>query len=194
MSRGASTSSACAAAPSSSRPPCSPSRWWRVTLVPTILGAVGVADPPQIAVDVAGGRPQLGPGRHDPGRASLSTRPAPDASRRTTQPPTRRLARDARRRSRGCGASAVRNGELDGLLTITRDDDGELAFDYLSTRARRTRPASSSPRPPRPWRSPTGSSGRASPPARVRSSSRRRLHRHCRRPATRATRRTSAAR
>jgi ABC-2 type transport system permease protein len=30
-------------------------------------------------------------------------------------------------------AQAVRDGELDGLLTITRDDDGELAYEYLGS-------------------------------------------------------------
>ena len=95
-----------------------------VVLLPTILDAAGIDDPPEIAVDVraelaedripvleglltatdAGGDPEAGEGAPTVTRTS-----DPDAS-----------------------AAAVRDGELDGLLTIDRGDDGQLTFAYLS--------------------------------------------------------------
>ena len=98
-----------------------------VTMVPTILGALGVADPPRIVVDVQADDVSTDPvvviqtallvggGGTDEGvdeadRPQVTRADDPDAA-----------------------AQAVRDGELDALLTITRDDDGELAFDYLGS-------------------------------------------------------------
>ena len=97
-----------------------------VTMVPTILSAVGVADPPQIAVDV-----QAEDLPADPVLqlqlaligASGSDPDAEDADR----------PRVTRAEDPAAAAQAVRDGELDALLTITRDDDGELAYEYLGS-------------------------------------------------------------
>jgi ABC-2 type transport system permease protein len=107
-----------------------------VTMIPTLLGALGVADPAEIAVDVqaddlstdpvvavqsiliVGANPTASPGEvpdavgsedDDPSRPSVTRTDDPDAA-----------------------AEAVRGDELDGLLTITRNDAGDLAFEYLS--------------------------------------------------------------
>jgi ABC-2 type transport system permease protein len=107
-----------------------------VTMIPTLLGALGVADPAEIAVDVqaddlstdpvvavqsiliVGANPTASPGEvpdavgsedDDASRPSVTRTDDPDAA-----------------------AEAVRGDELDGLLTITRNDAGDLAFEYLS--------------------------------------------------------------
>ena len=96
-----------------------------VTMVPTILAAAGVADPPQIAVDVqADDLPAdpvtqlqmalaVGSATSDPGGQ-------PDSRPRVT------MAQDGEAAER-----AVRDEELDALLTITRAEDGDLAFEFL---------------------------------------------------------------
>ena len=98
-----------------------------LTMVPTILAAVGVADPPRIAVDVqADDLPSdpviqlqvaliVGTGNEggegaDANRPRVTHAEDPDAA-----------------------AQAVRDGDLDALLTITRDDEGELAYEYLGS-------------------------------------------------------------
>jgi ABC-2 type transport system permease protein len=107
-----------------------------VTMIPTILGALGVADPAEIAVDVhaddlstdpvvavqsiliVGADPNASPGE--------VPEPAdPDEANANQPTVTRTDDPDA-------AAQAVRDDELDGLLTISRNDDGDLAFDYLS--------------------------------------------------------------
>ena len=104
-----------------------------VTMVPTILSAVGVADPPQIAVDV-----QADDLPSDPvlmiqaaliigGDASASPDGAPDDEPAATRP------RVTRAEDPEAAAQAVRDDELDALLTITRDENGELAFEYLGS-------------------------------------------------------------
>jgi len=103
-----------------------------VTLAPTILGALGVADPPQVAVDVQADDLVADPvvtlqaallitagGGADPDEAP---RAGEDARPRVIR------AKDPE-----AAARQVRDGELDGLLTITRDEDGELAFEYLGS-------------------------------------------------------------
>lgn len=95
-----------------------------VTMLPTFLGALGVADPAQIAL-----HDEAGDLSEDPVltlQAVLSGATEGDADDgpqvvRTDDP-------DA-------AADQVRTGELDGLLTISRRNDGELAFDYLSNQS-----------------------------------------------------------
>jgi len=96
-----------------------------VTMVPTILAAVGVADPPSIAVDV---RAEDLPS--DPVLelqvALIAGSGAEGAEGAGGDRPRVTRAGDA-------AAEAVRDGELDALLTITRDDQGELAYEYLGS-------------------------------------------------------------
>jgi ABC-2 type transport system permease protein len=101
-----------------------------LTLVPTILSAVGVADPPEIAVDV-----QADDLRSDPVlaiQAALKAGTGPAAD-----PEAEADAADGSRVTRADdpeeAAQAVRDGELDALLTITREDDDDLAFEYLGS-------------------------------------------------------------
>ena len=91
------------------------------TMLPTFLGALGVADPPRIAVrddardlavdPVAALEAALAPAAGEQGGAGVEVVTADDPE---------------------AAADDVRAGDLDGLLTIRRGDDGELAFDYLS--------------------------------------------------------------
>jgi len=101
-----------------------------IMLVPTILGAAGVADPVRIGVAVetddfdtdpvatiqtlliAAGNPNGEPG------AGGDEDDLPEVTRVT----------DA-----AAAADDVREEELDALLTITRDDEGSLAFEYLGS-------------------------------------------------------------
>jgi ABC-2 type transport system permease protein len=91
------------------------------TMLPTFLGAFGVGEPAEIAVD-----DQAGDLSTDPVvalQAALSA--ASEASGEEGPQVTATDDADA-------AADEVRAGELDGLLTITRGSDDELAFDYLS--------------------------------------------------------------
>ena len=91
------------------------------TMLPTFLGAFGVGEPAEIAVD-----DQAGDLSTDPvvtlqaalSAASEANGEAGPQVSATDDPET--------------AAAQVREGELDGLLTITRGGDDELAFDYLS--------------------------------------------------------------
>jgi ABC-2 type transport system permease protein len=89
-------------------------------LLPTFLGALGVADPARIAVvDEAGDLPT------DPvdalQAALAATAEDGDDGARVE------LAGDP-----GAAEEEVRSGDFDGLLRISRGDDGELSFAYLS--------------------------------------------------------------
>ena len=98
-----------------------------LTMVPTILAAIGVADPPRIAVDVqADDLPSdpviqlqvalmVGTG-NEAGEGAEANRP-----------------RVTRAEDPDAAAQAVRDGDLDALLTITRDDEGELAYEYFGS-------------------------------------------------------------
>ncbi len=100
-----------------------------VTMVPTILAAVGVADPPQIAVDV-----QADDLPTDPVltiQAALIV--AADPSAEPDDEPGEDRPRVTRAEDPEAAAQAVRDGDLDGLLTIRRDESGELAFEYLGS-------------------------------------------------------------
>lgn len=101
------------------------------TFVPVILSVVGIDDPPEVAVYVDASDlsadpvaaiqavltigSQTGTGEGDP--------PPADAEDR---------ARVTRVEDSDAAADQVRDGELDGLLKITRADDGDLAFEYVS--------------------------------------------------------------
>jgi len=95
-----------------------------VTLVPTILGALGVADPPQVAVDV---------------QADDLTAADPVVTLQVAllvasgDPAEEARPRVIRAEDPQAAAQQVRDGELDALLTITRDDEGELEFEYLGS-------------------------------------------------------------
>jgi ABC-2 type transport system permease protein len=98
-----------------------------LTLVPTILSAIGVADPPEIAVDV-----QADDLSADPVlaiQAALAAGAHPDADP-DADPDRPRVTRADDPQE---AAQSVRDGELDALLTIKRDDDDDLAFEYLGS-------------------------------------------------------------
>jgi ABC-2 type transport system permease protein len=105
-----------------------------VTLVPTILAAVGVADPPQIAVDVQADDLPSDPVITIQTALAIGADPSADP---TAEPETdesiANRPRVTRTEDAAAAAQAVRDGELDGLLTITRDEDGQLAFEYLGS-------------------------------------------------------------
>ena len=92
-----------------------------VIFIPTILAAVGVADPPTVAVVVEAD--DLEPAAVVvPVEQALAT---PDAE---AEQPEVVLEDDAE-----AAAQAVRDGEFDALLTVTRGSDGELAYEYLGS-------------------------------------------------------------
>ena len=108
-----------------------------VTLLPTLLGAIGVGEPAEIAVYVdAEDLPD------DPVAAiqvALATGidfsgGSPEAEDPDAEPaePAEPTAVVTRTEDPEAAAQAVRDEELDGLLTITRNDDGDLAFEYLT--------------------------------------------------------------
>jgi ABC-2 type transport system permease protein len=100
------------------------------TLAPTILAAFGVADASEIAVDV-----QADDLTSDPVltiQTALVVSADPD-SEPAGEDGTEGRARVTRADDPERAAQSVRDGELDALLTITRDDRGELAFEYLGS-------------------------------------------------------------
>jgi len=105
-----------------------------LTMLPTIVDAVGIEDPPEIAVSVGSDDLSTDPvvavqalliAAADPGAVLEGEAPAP-------VPDAEERARVTRTRDPDTAAQAVRDGELDGLLTITRSESGDLAFEYLS--------------------------------------------------------------
>jgi ABC-2 type transport system permease protein len=106
-----------------------------VTMVPTVLAAVGVADPPQIAVDVQADDLSTDPVLTIQAALLVGADPAADP---TATPPAgndgaEERPRVTRAEDGEAAARAVRDGDLDALLTITRDDDDALAFEYLGS-------------------------------------------------------------
>ena len=107
-----------------------------VTLLPTLLGAIGVGEPAEVAVYVdAEDLPQdpvaaiqlaLATGIDFSGGGTGDEETDPDAE------PAEPSAVVTRTDDPETAAEAVRDEELDGLLTITRNENGELAFDYLT--------------------------------------------------------------
>ena len=100
-----------------------------VTLVPTILGALGLADPPQVAVDVQADDLTTDPVTNLQAALLITARGGgdPDGEPGDGRPRVTRVE-DAEEAAR-----QVRDGELDALLTITRNDAGDLAFEYLGS-------------------------------------------------------------
>ncbi|HEX7171953.1 MAG TPA: ABC transporter permease [Candidatus Limnocylindria bacterium] len=105
-----------------------------VAMVPTILAAVGVADPPEIGVHVDADDLSADPvlaiqtvllAAADPGAVIDGEVPEPSGD-----PDDR--ARVRRVDDPDDAAQQVRDGDLDGLLLVTRGGDGDLAFEYVS--------------------------------------------------------------
>lgn len=98
-----------------------------VTLVPTILAAVGVADPPQIGVDVQADDLSSDPASVIQAALLVGNGASEEGGDEADRPRVTRVDDPDE------AAQEVRDGELDALLTITRDEDGELAFEYLGS-------------------------------------------------------------
>ena len=101
-----------------------------VTMLPTFLGALGVADPPEIAVHVDADDLSSDPVTAIQVALTAAGDPG-GAEGEVTAPPEGDGARVTRTDDPEEAADAVRNEELDGLLTITRGESGDLAFEYL---------------------------------------------------------------
>lgn len=105
-----------------------------LTMLPTILAVIGVGEPPEIAVSVEADDLSTDPvvalqalliAAADPAGAGGES-PAPSPAAETDG------ARVRRTDEPGAAAVDVRDGRLDGLLTIRRGEDGDLSFEYLS--------------------------------------------------------------
>jgi ABC-2 type transport system permease protein len=92
-----------------------------VIFIPTILTAVGVAEPRQVAVVVDA--EDL-----DPDAVVVPVEEALAIPGDEAAQPQVVLEEDAE-----AAAQAVRDGEFDALLTVTRGSDGELAYEYLGS-------------------------------------------------------------
>jgi ABC-2 type transport system permease protein len=107
-----------------------------LTLLPTILAVVGVGEPPEIAVSVEAEDLSTDPVVALQALLIAAGNPGTPGEAAPTPAPSPRDASDGPRVHRAddpeAAARQVRAGELDGLLTITRADDGELQFEYLS--------------------------------------------------------------
>jgi ABC-2 type transport system permease protein len=95
-----------------------------LTLLPVILDLIGIDDPPQVAVSV--GAEDLPADPVTQLQTLLIVAPGDDGEAAGRPRVTRTSDPDA-------AAQAVRDGDVDALLTITRDADGELAFEYLGS-------------------------------------------------------------
>jgi ABC-2 type transport system permease protein len=95
-------------------------------LLPTVLDAAGADDPPKIAVDVRAD--DLAEDPIPVLEGFLTSTVAPGAAPQAGD----EVASVSRTDDPDGSADAVRDGELDGLLTIERGDGGELTFEYLS--------------------------------------------------------------
>jgi ABC-2 type transport system permease protein len=107
------------------------------TILPTVLGAVGVGEPPEIAVHVDADGLTTDPvtaiqavlvAGADLG--AVAEGEVPDLSESEEEDASR--ARVTRTDDPEAAAENVRAEELDGLLTITRNDSDDLAFEYLT--------------------------------------------------------------
>jgi ABC-2 type transport system permease protein len=107
-----------------------------VTLAPTILGALGASDPAEIGVHVETDDLTTDPvlaiqavlvAADDPG-GTPGGGETPDAGDETDA-----RARVTRVDDPDAAREAVRDEELDGLLIVSRGDDGDLAFEYVSS-------------------------------------------------------------
>ena len=93
-----------------------------VIFLPTILAAVGVAKPPSVAVVVDAEDIET-----DAVVASVSAALATPGADPDDQPEV--VVED----DQEAAEDAVREGDYDALLTVTRGDDGELAFEFLGS-------------------------------------------------------------
>lgn len=101
-----------------------------VTMVPTLLGALGVADPPTVAIDVQADDITTDPVFTVQTALIVGADPSADPS---TPAAEGERARVTRTDDPVAAAQAVRDGELNALLTITRDADDELVFEFLGS-------------------------------------------------------------
>ncbi len=101
-----------------------------VTMVPTLLGALGVADPPTVAIDVQADDITTDPVLTVQTALIVGFDPSVDPS---AAPVEGDRARVTRTDDPAAAAQAVRDDELDALLTITRDADDELEFEFLGS-------------------------------------------------------------
>jgi ABC-2 type transport system permease protein len=99
-----------------------------VTMVPTLLAVIGVDEPPHLGVSVQAEDLSADPVTSLRQVLVLADQPDPGAEGRDPDA----AAEVTRVDDPETAAEQVRDGELDGLLTITRGTDGELAFAYLS--------------------------------------------------------------
>ncbi len=97
------------------------------TMLPTILGAFGVADPPEIAVSVEADDLATDPIVSIQAALLAASDPGAEPGAAAENGPRVTRTDDAE-----AAAEQVRAGELDALLTIRRGADGELSFEYLS--------------------------------------------------------------
>ena len=105
------------------------------TMLPTILGAIGVGEPPEVAVYVEAD--DLSTDAVLAIQAVLMAGANLDAVGEGEIPDVDEAgsagtARVTRTDDPEAAAEAVRNEELDGLLTIRRGESGDLEFEYLS--------------------------------------------------------------
>ena len=101
-----------------------------VTLAPTIFALIGVDDPPEVAVSVEATELPTDPVATLQQVFAFAAAPSEPGAEDAPEPDQR--ATVSRAEDPEAAADQVRDGELDGLLTITRDGDGDLAFEYLS--------------------------------------------------------------
>ncbi len=101
-----------------------------VTMVPTLLGALGVADPPTVAIDVQADDITTDPVLTVQTALIIGADPSADPG---SPPLEGDRARVTRTDDPDAAAQSVRDGELDALLTITRDADDELEFEFLGS-------------------------------------------------------------
>jgi ABC-2 type transport system permease protein len=97
-----------------------------VIFIPTILAAAGVAEPPEVAVVVDADDLETDPIVAI--QAALLI--APDGSGGES---SEERARVVRADDSEVAARAVRDGDYDALLTITRDEGGNLSFEYVGS-------------------------------------------------------------
>ena len=102
-----------------------------LTLLPAILDLIGVDDPPEVAVAVDADDLTTNPVLIIQTALLVGFDPSAEPDAEPT--PTEDRPRVFRADDAETAAESVRAGEYDALLTITRDDDGELAFEYLGS-------------------------------------------------------------
>ena len=98
-----------------------------VIFIPTILAAAGVADPPKVAVVVEADDLQADPVVAIQTALLIGTDATADGGGAADRAEVIR-ADDAEQ-----AAQAVRDGEYNALLTIARDAEGDLAFEYVGS-------------------------------------------------------------